>query len=99
MGTLTLPSEGKIYLDVNCFIYSVERIDPYRVSLDVVWQAVSAGGVKTAFEMKKNLQQNSSYKEKISRKVRPAEQIQDLISEILNVIVQGQMAAGKSRER
>lgn len=48
MGTLTLPSEGKIYLDANCFIYSVERIDPYRASLDALWQAVSVGGIIVA---------------------------------------------------
>ncbi len=41
MGQLTLPSEGQIYLDANCFIYSIERIDPYRVVLDSLWQAVS----------------------------------------------------------
>ena len=38
-----LPETGKIYLDANCFIYSVERIDPYREILDTLWQAVSGG--------------------------------------------------------
>ena len=43
MGSLELPASGTIYLDANCFIYSVERIDPYREILDALWQAVSAG--------------------------------------------------------
>lgn len=29
MGALDLPASGVIYLDANCFIYSVERIEPY----------------------------------------------------------------------
>ena len=48
MGTLELPSEGKIYLDANCFIYSVERIDPYRTILDTLWQTVSVGQIIVA---------------------------------------------------
>ncbi len=40
-----LPETGKIYLDANCFIYSVERIDPYREILDTLWQAVSGGQI------------------------------------------------------
>ncbi len=43
MGTLALPTSGTIYLDTNSFIYSVERIDPYRAILDILWQAVSVG--------------------------------------------------------
>ena len=43
MGSLELPVTGHIYLDTNCFIYSVERIDPYRTVLDTLWQAVSDG--------------------------------------------------------
>ncbi len=46
MGALDLPASGKIYLDANCFIYSVERIDPYRAILDTLWQAVSVGQIK-----------------------------------------------------
>lgn len=34
MGSLTLPATGSVYLDANCFIYSVERVDPYRDMLD-----------------------------------------------------------------
>ncbi len=48
MGALVLPSEGKIYLDANCFIYSIERIDPYREILDSIWQAASVGEVGVA---------------------------------------------------
>jgi hypothetical protein len=42
MGGLVLPASGMVYLDTNCFIYSVERIDPYRALLDALWQAVSS---------------------------------------------------------
>jgi uncharacterized protein len=41
VGSLELPATGNIYLDTNCFIYSVERIDPYRAVLDTLWQAIS----------------------------------------------------------
>lgn len=43
MGELILPTEGSVYLDTNSFIYSIERIAPYRGVLDTLWQAVSAG--------------------------------------------------------
>ena len=43
MGVLVLPISGTVYLDTNSFIYSVERIDPYRTILDMLWQAVSVG--------------------------------------------------------
>jgi predicted nucleic acid-binding protein len=45
MGEVVWPTSGTIYLDANCFIYSVERIDPYRSILDTLWQAVSKGQV------------------------------------------------------
>ena len=45
MGVLTLPANGTVYLDANGFIYSVERIDPYRAMLDILWLTVSAGQV------------------------------------------------------
>jgi predicted nucleic acid-binding protein len=38
-----LPTSGTVYLDANSFIYSIERIDPYRAILDTLWQAVSIG--------------------------------------------------------
>lgn len=41
MVALALPVTGYVYLDTNCFIYSVERIDPYRAVLDILWQTVS----------------------------------------------------------
>ena len=30
MGPLILPTHGPVYLDANGFIYSVERVEPYR---------------------------------------------------------------------
>lgn len=46
MGELVWSPEGAVYLDANCFIYSVERIDPYCAILDILWQSVSTGQVK-----------------------------------------------------
>lgn len=46
MGALTLPESGKVYLDANGFIYMVERIEPYRALLDVVWRTAQAGQIK-----------------------------------------------------
>jgi predicted nucleic acid-binding protein len=46
VGVLTLPTSGTVYLDANGFIYSIERIDPYRSILDTLWLTVSAGQVK-----------------------------------------------------
>src|SRR5258706_8273508 len=43
MGGLILPTGGSVYLDANSFIYSIERIDPYRTILDTLWEAVSLG--------------------------------------------------------
>ncbi len=42
MGSLTLPSAGPVYLDANVFIYSVERIEPYRSLLEPMWAAAQA---------------------------------------------------------
>jgi predicted nucleic acid-binding protein len=39
MGSLTIPTLGPVYLDTNCFIYSVERIEPYRSILEPIWLA------------------------------------------------------------
>lgn len=44
MGPLTLPSGGPAYLDANAFVYTVERIDPYRTVLDSLWRDVRASG-------------------------------------------------------
>ena len=43
MGSLTLPSSGPIYLDANGFIYSVERIEPYRALLEPMWRLAPVG--------------------------------------------------------
>jgi predicted nucleic acid-binding protein len=40
VGGLVLPASGNVYLDANGFIYSVERIDPYRSMLDTLWRTV-----------------------------------------------------------
>lgn len=45
MGALVLPTSGTVYLDANGFIYSIERIDPYRAMLDTLWQTVSTGQI------------------------------------------------------
>lgn len=37
MGALVLPSAGSIYVDANCVIYSIERIEPYRALLESLW--------------------------------------------------------------
>jgi predicted nucleic acid-binding protein len=39
MGKLTLPTSGSLYLDANCFIYSVEKIEPYYTLLEPMWVA------------------------------------------------------------
>lgn len=43
MGPLTLPTSGPIYLDTNGFIYSVERIEPYRTLLEPLWTQAQSG--------------------------------------------------------
>ena len=43
MGELTLPERGPIYLDSCGFIYSVERVEPYRTLLDPMWRQAGAG--------------------------------------------------------
>lgn len=45
MGGVVWPTSGTVYLDANCFIYSIERIDPYRSILDTLWHTVSKGQV------------------------------------------------------
>jgi len=34
---------GTIYFDANCFIYSVERIEPYRTNLQPIWERARDG--------------------------------------------------------
>ena len=48
MGPLTLPPNGPVYLDANGFIYSVERVEPYRTSLEPMWQQARAGQLDVA---------------------------------------------------
>ena len=48
MGPLTLPTHGPVYLDANCFIYSVERVEPYRTLLEPMWQQARAGDFNVA---------------------------------------------------
>lgn len=43
MERLRLPATGPIYLDAAAFIYSVERIEPYRTLLDPVWRQARSG--------------------------------------------------------
>ena len=38
-----MPSSGPIYLDTSGFIYSVERIEPYRALLEPMWRQAQAG--------------------------------------------------------
>jgi len=45
VGELVLPASGNVYLDANGFIYSIERIDPYRSLLDALWQTISSGQI------------------------------------------------------
>ncbi len=43
MGALTLPDRGPIYMDTCGFIYSVERIEPYRTLIESMWRRAQTG--------------------------------------------------------
>ena len=43
MGPLILPSGGSVYIDANAIIYSVERVEPYRILLTPMWEEAKAG--------------------------------------------------------
>ena len=43
MGPLNLPERGPLYLDSSSLIYSVERVEPYIIHLDPIWQEAEAG--------------------------------------------------------
>ena len=43
MGAIVLPDRGPIYMDACGFIYSVERIEPYRALLEPVWRWAQTG--------------------------------------------------------
>lgn len=45
MGTLSLPTSGRVYVDANTAIYAVERIEPYCTLLEPLWQAAQRGQV------------------------------------------------------
>ena len=45
---MTLLANGPAYLDTNGFIYSVERIEPYRTLLDPMWRQARAGEFEIA---------------------------------------------------
>lgn len=46
MGSLILPPSGRVYLDSNCIIYSVEKFEPYCRVLENVWQAAEPGSIE-----------------------------------------------------
>jgi predicted nucleic acid-binding protein len=42
MGSVAVPSQGAIYFDANCFIYTVEQVPPYFQALVPIWQTVQS---------------------------------------------------------
>jgi len=38
-----LPTVGLVYVDANCVIYAVEKIEPYCLLLEPLWAAAAAG--------------------------------------------------------
>lgn len=46
MGSLNLPTSGRVYLDTPALIYSVERHPVYSPLLDPMWEAMVNGGVE-----------------------------------------------------
>lgn len=45
MASLTLPARGPIYMDACRFIYSVERIEPYRTMIEPIWRQAATGQI------------------------------------------------------
>ena len=45
MGQLTLPIAGLVYIDASGFIYSVERVEPYRALLEPMWLEAQDGNI------------------------------------------------------
>ena len=43
MGPVEVPGNGPVYLDASSFIYSVERIEPYRTLIEPIWHRAQAG--------------------------------------------------------
>jgi len=48
VGSLIVPAEGTVYLDANCIIYRVERIEPYISKLLPVFEAAQTGRIRLA---------------------------------------------------
>lgn len=46
MAQLRLPERGPLYLDSCIFIYSVERLEPYRTMLEPIWQKAGIGSLR-----------------------------------------------------
>ena len=46
MGTLTLPGSGRVYLDANPVIYTVEKHPVYGPLLQPLWQAAQAKAIE-----------------------------------------------------
>lgn len=42
MGELAIPSAGTVYIDANTVIYAVERMAPYALLLQPLWEAAQA---------------------------------------------------------
>ena len=45
MGSLVVPAQGIVYLDANCIIYRVERIEPYLSKLLPAFDAAKLGSI------------------------------------------------------
>ena len=43
MGEVEVLGNGPVYLDASAFIYSVERINPYRTLLEPMWHRAQSG--------------------------------------------------------
>ena len=43
MEQLILPASGPVYLDSSGFIYSAERVEPYRTLLEPMWRQARVG--------------------------------------------------------
>jgi hypothetical protein len=43
LGTLTLPTQGAVYVDANAIIYRVEAVQPYLYTSAPLWDALRAG--------------------------------------------------------
>lgn len=46
MGSLSLPTSGRIYLDSSALIYSIERHPVFGAMLDPLWAAMANGSVE-----------------------------------------------------